>query len=142
VKKSTIEGGGYGVFAARPYSWGDALGVFYGNISVKKPHQKRSIYAMEVAWPPDSNGQTSMIVDPTWGPAANKKAFEPSFFGLHMANDPEWGGRSKKKGPTTRNATRDEPAANFMIDVSLVGMATRDIAAGDELFLNYDGDAY
>jgi hypothetical protein len=29
-----------------------------------------------------------------------------------------------------------------MIDVSLVGMATRDIAVGEELFLNYNGDAY
>jgi hypothetical protein len=47
VKKSTQEGTGYGLFAARPYSWGGTLGDFYGVISVKTPHQKRSIYAME-----------------------------------------------------------------------------------------------
>jgi hypothetical protein len=29
-----------------------------------------------------------------------------------------------------------------MIDVSLVGIATRDIAVGEELFLNYEGGAY
>jgi hypothetical protein len=144
VKKSTREGAGYGLFAARPYSWGDTLGVFYGVISVKTPHQKRSIYAMEVVWPPEGELQQRLIVDPTSGPTSNKRDYQPTYFGLHMANDPEWNNKQPSNVATSkrRSRTRDSPTSNFIIDVSLVGIATRDIAVGEELFLNYDGDAY
>jgi hypothetical protein len=105
VKKSTLEGVGYGLFAVRPYSWGDTLGVFYGLISEKTPHQKRYIYAMEVVWPPEAELQQRLIVDPTSGPASNKRDFQPRYFGLHMANDPEW--RKKKNRMLQLNARQE-----------------------------------
>jgi hypothetical protein len=102
VKESTLEGAGYGLFAARPYSWGDTLGVFYRCIAVKAGHQTRSVYAIEVAWPPGAELQQRLIVDPTSGPASNKKDSQTSYFGLHMANDPQWSKKRKSSVATAR----------------------------------------
>jgi hypothetical protein len=88
---------------------GGMLGVFYGVFSVKTPHQKRSIYAMEVVWPPKAELQQRLIVDPTSGPASNKRDFQPSYFGLHMANNPEWS-KKKQSNVATKCASTKEIA--------------------------------
>jgi hypothetical protein len=63
---------------------------------------------------------------------------QPAYFGIHIVNDPEWHG---KKGSPMK-MTRASPRSNFMVDMmSLVAVATRDIAVGEELFLDYKGDA-
>jgi hypothetical protein len=138
VKKSTLDGAGYGLFASRPYTSGDVLGVFYGLISKKIANGKYSSYALEVAWPPESKKASRLIVDPaTFGPTSRTAWQQPAYLGIHMVNDPEWHGR---KGSPTRT-TRASPRSNFMVDMSLVAIATRDIAVGEELFLDYKGDA-
>jgi hypothetical protein len=44
IKKSTINGGGYGLFAARPYSVHDILGLYLGDVYPKKKKTPRSEY--------------------------------------------------------------------------------------------------
>jgi hypothetical protein len=137
VKKSNLPGADYGLFAARPYMSGDVLGVFYGIISERTPNGHYSPFALEVAWPPESKTPLRLIVDPTFGPTSRNAWQQPAYFGIHMANDPEWPG---KNGSPTRK-TRGSPKHNFMVDMSLIAVATSDIAAGEELFLDYKGDA-
>jgi hypothetical protein len=71
------------------------------------------------------------MVDPRDGPATTKRVgqFAPAYFGIHMANDPNWG---KKKDV-------DYSKYNFIVDTSLVAKATKEIAVGEELFLQYRG---
>jgi hypothetical protein len=94
VKKLTLDGAGYGLFASRPYTSGDVLGVFYGLISEKTPNGQYSTYALEVAWPPESKKASRLIINLTYGPTAN---------------DPEWPG--KKANPT--RTTRASPRSNL-----------------------------
>lgn len=139
VKKSTIKDARYGLFAERRYSKDDVLGVFYGMVSDKVPYTKYTAYAMHVAWPPKGTKSKGtkpkvtkdLMVDPRDGPATTKRVgqFAPAYFGIHMANDPNWG---KKKDV-------DYSKYNFIVDTSLVAKATKEIAVGEELFLQYRG---
>jgi hypothetical protein len=147
VKTSKIEGAGYGIFAARPFSAGDILGVFYGKVSPSIPDDKHRRYAMEVAWPPIARPtakknkrieQVHYLVDPEIGPTSREKEQRPCYFGLHMANDPS-GTLTQKK--TRSMVTRGSTTSNFIIDEFLVAHCTKDLSLGDELYLTYNGDA-
>jgi hypothetical protein len=152
VKKSEIPEAGYGLFAARPYSVGNILGVFYGKVTRKDADEsvagtKNRPYAMEVTWPPSSQKkaekkkqveQVRYIVDPEIGPTSRLADSRPCYFALHMANDPAGPPNEKK---TRTMITRGASTANFIVDESLVAVATKNIAYGDELFLTYAGNA-
>ena len=97
IEQSTIPGAGYGVFAKRPYSEGDVLGVFYGTVQELKQVVTPSSYAMKVEWPPTMDEKNpprkikNYIVDPLRGPSSAISLATPAWFGLHMANDFNWG---------------------------------------------------
>ena len=157
VKKSTIENSGYGLFAARPYKAHDILGVFFGEVSdldedgkVLKKKEKvdrkkggPGNYAMIVEWPGQSNKY--LLIDPKGEPTKNYergKGCHPAYFGLHMANDPDWSKKKKarKNLAKTTRSTRQSPTVNMIVDEKLVGRALEDIAVDEEIFLDYDGD--
>jgi hypothetical protein len=139
VKKSAIKDARHGLFAERRHLKDDVLGVFYVTVCDEVPHKQHSVHAMKVAWPPKGTKSKGtkpkvtkeLIVDPRDGPATTKRVgkFAPSYFGIHMANDPNLG---KKKDV-------DHSKHNFIVDASLVATATKEIAAGKELFLQHRG---
>jgi hypothetical protein len=51
-----------------------------------------------------------------------------AFFGLHMANDPNW--------KSSKHATRTY-SPNIIVCEDLVAYTTKNIAKGEELFLEY-----
>jgi hypothetical protein len=133
VKKSTIEDARYGLFAERAFAKGDVLGVFYGRVTEKSAYKPTSKYAITVAWPPNAKDHTSFFVDPKDGPTTTRREIFPAYFGIHMANDPNY---KKRTGEVHLDLY------NFIIDASLVAIATKDIAVGDELFLQYRGATF
>jgi hypothetical protein len=135
IKPSGIEGAGYGLFAARPFLEGATLGVFYGDVKDDVPCLRKTFYAMEVNWPPDSETGKKLIVDPGGGVETNLEFYRPCYFGLHFANDPNWGGIRRND----KRRTRQTLQPNFAVNISLVATATRDITVGEELFLDYGG---
>ena len=163
VRKSGLAKAGYGLFAARPYAAGEIIGLFCGEVTVKVTNDKDRPYAMAVEWPPwkivqDSRKKakakgtklskvtskkgntTTYVVDPGAGPQVRVKDYRPCFFGLHMANDPDWGKRKEAQGDIGRRLPRNNPKTNFMIDGMLLGKTTAHIRYGEELFLSYKGD--
>jgi hypothetical protein len=122
VRKSQIPRANMGLFALRRYSKGDIMGVFFGKIVKKeeKDREKLTCYAMELK-------KHGITID--MGGIQSK---HPAFFGLHFANDPSLG-----DAILTRKGDRDF-AHNFFVDEDLVAIASLDIEAGDELFLNYN----
>jgi hypothetical protein len=138
VRNSTLENSGYGLFAARPYKAQDTLGVFYGDITEKNKKEETTDknYAMQVEWPQKSGNY--LLVDPKGGPTTKERGHHPAYFGMHMANDPKWNDKRDK----AKRTTRQSPRVNMMVDHRLVCVATRDIDVGDEMFLDYEGDAF
>jgi hypothetical protein len=82
--------------------------------------------------------QVRYLVDPEIGPTSRLADSRPCYSALHMANDPAGPPNEKK---TRTMITGGASTANFIVDESLVAVATKDIAYGDELFLTYAGNA-
>ena len=136
IKPSTISNAGYGLFAARAYSKGKCLGVYFGR-SVKEEKSERdpprTAYAIRIRWPTRTHVnvmQKTYIVDPLCGVASNSNDASQGFFGLHMANDPSFG--------EVGNTSDTSKVANFILWDDLIAFATADIAEGEELFRNYN----
>jgi len=115
IKKSLIEGAGYGVFAARKFCEGEPLGVFFGKLKPPNEEKTYSNYAIAT---------DHAVMDPEGGidsPGC------PVYFGLHLTNDP--------KGPIGKSSKK----SNFEVhDVpEFAAYATRDISEGEELYLDY-----
>ena len=66
IKQSTIKGADYGLFAARPYSVNDVLGLYLGEVYPKQERNPKSEYALEIEW----KGH-QLIVDARNGPCGS-----------------------------------------------------------------------
>ena len=125
VKKSKIEGAGYGLFALREYNKNDIIGIYFGDIA--KEGEACTDYSMKVPWRFKRRKEKIVIIDAFKSSLAQMK-FEqrkPVYFGLHFVNDPYL-------CPEKTNAT-----PNIQISDRLQGVATRDIKCGDEILLDY-----
>jgi hypothetical protein len=121
----------------RPYSEGDVRGVFCRMVKVTKQVVTHYSYAMEVEWPPTMDEKNpprkikNYIVDPLRGPLSAISLATPAWFGLHMANDFNWG----KKLPSVETHSQTH---NFEVDNTLRAVAIKNIGMDEELFLRYN----
>jgi len=121
VEQSTIKGAGIGVKAASHFKAGACLGIYLG-----------------VACSDSSSGRQNgryMIESHRWGFVDARRGFadtdNPSYYmGMHMINDPAYG----KNGAAAETARR---LVNVRFYRDLLVYAIRDIAIGEELFVDY-----
>lgn len=110
IKTSTIKGAGMGLFAKRNFESGSVIGVYCGTF--EKQDVTDSMYAVSF--------DDGYIV-----PNSESDTFV--YMGIHFANDPLW-----------RQPKRDTGMYNIELMNDLLVFATRDIACGEELFLDYN----
>jgi hypothetical protein len=129
-KEGTRKKGGYGLFAARILKAAEMVGLFIGSVrpASKYPMEKRTVYALAAR----SKG-VDVIVDPGRESKGDVSYKMPVFFGIHYANDPQWGIKKEKR-------TSKHPDYNVEIRSDMRVVTLRDIAFGEEIFLNYEGN--
>lgn len=135
IRKSTLDGGGWGLFAAHPYNAGDLIGCFHGHRKERNDGNGHSPYAMLV------DDRRGILVDPIGGVAKTVRDKVPTYFGLHMANDLFWNGSKPiNSNRRTRTATLENPRMNIFIQhKTMWAFANQRIVPGEELFLDYGG---
>ena len=69
---------------------------------------------------------------------SSAEAASPTFFGLHMANDPSWKDPRAEDQAAPRMKTRSAKQHNFVIRSDLAAVSTKVINVGDELLLDYN----
>jgi len=133
VKRSTIPGAGYGLFAAQNFREGDYLGVYYGRILGKKEKPEGNYIMAMTHW------GKKLFVD---GGGGVDKNF-PTYFGLHLMNNPGWKSEDSERQETKKKAGESSSrlqssAYKAIVCHNLECKAIKDIKIGDELFLNYN----
>jgi len=128
VKKSGIEGGGYGLFAARSFQIGSCLGLYWGDVKMNEPKLlDERLYTIQVM---ASKLNVKMGRTPRHGNVwiVSSKvggASSPIYFGLHFVNDPKYC-ISKRIG------------TNAMVCSDGIFYATKTIERGSEVFIHYE----
>ena len=135
IKESSIDGAGYGLFAARSFSKGDPVGIFHG---IRRPlGGDHTWYAVEY----HKDGDDGIYVDPMGGIDSDY----PLHLGLHLANDANYKEQTAAAGvqgaATTEKETRKQVVLhrnNIAIFNDLWVFVTRDINCGEEMLLDYN----
>jgi hypothetical protein len=127
---------GYGLFAARPLKASETIGWYIGHtrkvdsFSNKKDRIGATEYIIRV----EAQDGTKYLVDAGRQPQPRLDKRKPVYFGIHFANDPNW-------GKTMDERNQKDPPYNAQIDRHLEVIALNDIAMGEEILLDYEGDA-
>jgi hypothetical protein len=112
IRRSEIPKAGNGLFAARTFTKGQTMGLFFGK---QKKSEECSVYTMATL----EYGN----VDPMGGLTSR----HPLYFGIHIANDPIWSATEKNDGKSH----------NIWVGDDLIVRASCDIQRDEELYLNY-----
>lgn len=121
IKKSNIDGAGFGLFANTDFEAFTSLGIFSGS-KEKFRDTECSKYAIQV----NRDGEKPYFID------ANGSKGHEIFFGLHLANDPYYGLDEERQLGTGKKL---EP--NFEVYESMEAMTMKAIKKGTELLLDY-----
>jgi hypothetical protein len=132
------EGTGYGLFACRDFKKNDVIGVYYGKIfdfDEEADHKDRP-YALEIDWPPHSDSSRKLHVDAMGGASNKKKTAHPIYFGMQFLQDPTiWYDENHTARPLLKKDWKFQPNCKLCKDLEI--QATKDIRAGDEIFVIY-----
>ena len=130
IKPSTIEGAGYGCFAARNYSAGQALGKYFGRV-LDRVNVDTKAYTMW--WP-----KMGKYIEQE-GAGTGLQNRIPVYFGLHFCNDL---GFKEKSRALTRSGTRNisSEANAWVHDDDLTVYASTFIHKSQEIFLDYQSN--
>lgn len=133
VKKSNLEGAGYGVFALMDFEKGDIIGIYYGDLKpIKKEHNNYSEYSLRFEWKCKRRKAVELVADAlnsSLSELIDKRDRKPLYFGIHLVNDPYF----NKAG----RARRGQPTPNILLDDKLQAVAIRNIKKGEEILLDY-----
>jgi hypothetical protein len=88
IKKSTINGVGYGLFAARPYSVHDILGLYLGD--VYNPKKKETPTSQYRPWKLNGRVSNYLLMQELGHVAHLLSVPILTCFGIHLVNDPIW----------------------------------------------------
>ena len=120
VKESGLNDAGYGLFAERNFSKNDVITVYLGyhvDSDVNNP------YAIDYV--PKGKSATGKRVSVDGG----FPEYRQMYLGAHMTNDPNW---------SVAYDVRDESYYNVEFAANLELVATKDIKAGEELYVDYN----
>ena len=120
LKKSTIQGAGFGLFAARQFNKGDFIGRFMGRV-LDRDTKDVSEYAIATF---------KYLIDPM----GEINSGYPWYWGLHIANDPTFVGR----GLNDQSSIEKMAMINAIIHKNMLMSAKVTIKMGQEIFISYN----
>lgn len=131
VQKSTVGNGQWGLFAGSNFQEGRCIGLYHGNLFSPQPGTKEpSEYAM-------ASDSLRIILDPGKGIGSQL------FFGIHFANDANYGkSQNELLAVPAAAGTRSRSAKKSRNNITICGnfwvYTTRKVRKGEELFLDYN----
>ena len=121
VKKSNIEGAGFGLFAARDFNKGDIIGKYMGEVLDQKSDpsvlSKYAICSSKIAV--DSKGGLN--------------SGYPWYWGIHFVNDLNFVTRG-----IVNDSMKEKKQSNSIINDDFIMIAIKRIKQGQEIFLDYN----
>ena len=117
IKKSTIEGAGFGCFADRDFEEGSIIGLYMGSQDPAKGDLGYSMKSKSTGLQLHCHSFTN--------PKSMKEQVTKTM-GMQMLNDPNYGGKASGK------------EVNAVCQTDMLVCAKKDIKRGEEIFIDYD----